>query len=279
MAKNNQFKQFMSFQKRNDEERIVSGIASRESLDDQGDIVSIKALEKALPDYMKWANIREMHGKSAAGTAVSAVVDGDLVRLDAHIVDDGAWKKVKADVYKGFSIGGSVIKSEQRIDKTGNPYRYITELSLSEISLVDRPAHPEAVIELWKGANMSKQELEELEEDTDLEKADGDTEEEETEEEEVEEETEEEDESEEEETEEEEDTESEDEGDEDEEEETDDDGDEEESEEDDSEDEEEEDLDEDEEEEEDEEETDDEEEEEVEQKATRASIWPSVSAI
>lgn len=54
---------------------------------------------------------------------------------------------MKEGVLRGFSIGGRVV------NKIGN---MIKDLSLSEISLVDRPANPEALIEIYKRENSDK---------------------------------------------------------------------------------------------------------------------------
>jgi phage head maturation protease len=132
---------FAEICKVNDEERMVYGYASTEALDVQGERVSKDALKAALPEYMKFANIREMHTASAVGVAKSAEIDAKGLYLAAKVVDDDAWNKVKEGVYKGFSIGG---KAVSKVDET------ITEMRLSEISLVDRPANPEAVIDIWK---------------------------------------------------------------------------------------------------------------------------------
>jgi hypothetical protein len=123
------------------EQRLVYGYASTSALDLQGERVSLDALKRALPDYMQWRNIREMHQMSAVGVAESADIDKKGLYVVGRIVDDEAWKKVKEGVYKGFSIGG------QRLIKNGDE---ITELLLTEISLVDRPANPECRIELYK---------------------------------------------------------------------------------------------------------------------------------
>ncbi len=129
----------------NDEERLVEGYASTEAIDVQGEIVKLEAIEDALPEYMRFGNVREMHQPSAVGKAVSAEIDDHGLYLSVHVVDDNAWNKVKAGVYNGFSIGGkSLLKSGGIISK----------LKLTEISLVDRPANPEAVFNLWKGENM-----------------------------------------------------------------------------------------------------------------------------
>lgn len=132
---------FAEICKVDDEKRMVYGYASTEALDSQGEIVTKDAMAAALDDYMKFANIREMHQPSAVGVAKSAEMDDKGCFISAHVVDDSAWAKVKAGVYKGFSIGGKAIAKAEGI---------ISSLKLSEISLVDRPANPEALITVWK---------------------------------------------------------------------------------------------------------------------------------
>ena len=149
-------KLFAEISKVDDEKRMVYGYASTEALDNQGEKVSKDALARALPDYMKFANIREMHQPSAVGVAKQANIDDKGMYLAAKVVDDTAWKKVKEGVYKGFSIGG---RSVSKVDNM------ITDLRLTEISLVDRPANPEAVIEVWKaddGKTAQERAVEEL---------------------------------------------------------------------------------------------------------------------
>ena len=128
------------------EARMVWGYASTEAEDDQGETVTRAALAAALDDYMRFANIREMHQPSAVGVATGAEIDDKGLYLAARIVDDDAWKKVAAGVYKGFSIGGRVTARAPADRRT------ITGLQLTEISVVDRPANPEAVFDCWKRA-------------------------------------------------------------------------------------------------------------------------------
>lgn len=124
---------------------IVTGYASSEDVDSQGEIVTAEAMKAALPDYMKFANIREMHQMKAAGVALEAEVQDDgRTWLRAHIVDDDAVKKVQKQVYKGFSIGGRVTGRDE------SNKAVITGLQLSEISLVDRPANSQAVFSMGK---------------------------------------------------------------------------------------------------------------------------------
>jgi phage head maturation protease len=133
-----------------EDQQMVFGYASTEALDSQGEIVKREALEAALPDYMRFANIREMHQPSAVGVATEAEMDARGLFLAAHIVDPTAWEKVTAGVYKGFSIGGSVV-GRDRAQK-----HVITGVKLSEISLVDRPANPEAVFTMYKAEAVEK---------------------------------------------------------------------------------------------------------------------------
>ena len=143
-------KLYAPFAKVDDEQRTVEGYASTEALDSQKEIVKREALMAALEPYMKFANIREMHGPSAVGVAHWAEVDDKGLRIGATIVDPLAWEKVKTGVYKGFSIGGHVTARDTK------QRHVITGLHLNEISLVDRPANPDALFDVWK-ADLEKE--------------------------------------------------------------------------------------------------------------------------
>lgn len=133
--------QFVPITKVDPEKRMVYGIASTPDLDTQGDIVSLEAIKNALPEYMKYPTVREMHQPKAAGKTISTKVDEQGLYIGAKIIDRDAWEKVKEGVYGGFSIGGSIVHQEGNV---------IKEMDLVEISLVDSPANKSAKIELWK---------------------------------------------------------------------------------------------------------------------------------
>ena len=157
----------------------VWGYASSEAVDSDGEVIAAEAMKAAIPDYMKFGAVREMHGSNAAGTAIEINVEDDgRTFFGAHIVDPVAVTKVKTGVYKGFSIGGSVTARDE-LNKS-----QITGLKLTEISLVDRPANPDAVFTCFK-ADKPKDEEEADKDDKpanktdetpadDTEKADGD---------------------------------------------------------------------------------------------------------
>ncbi len=125
----------------------VEGIASTESVDDQGEVVTSSAMRAAIPNYMAFPALREMHQLSAAGTTLEADVGDDgITRIVARVVDPVAVTKVRAGVYRGFSIGGRVT------ERDAANHKIITGLMLNEISLVDRPANPDAVLNCWKAS-------------------------------------------------------------------------------------------------------------------------------
>ena len=126
----------------------VHGVASTGGRDSSGEVVSPDAMRAALPGYMAFGAVREMHQAKAAGAALHAEVDEEgSTRIVAHVVDPTAVKKVRAGVYKGLSIGGKVLARDP------HDASLITAIRLDEISLVDRPCNPEAVIDLWKAAD------------------------------------------------------------------------------------------------------------------------------
>ncbi|WP_044558436.1 hypothetical protein, partial [Azospirillum sp. B4] len=115
---------------------MVEGIATTETVDGDGEVVAADAVKAALPDFLRLGTgpLREMHQPLAAGRVDAAAVGADRrTRITATVVDPVAIRKVKAGVYKGFSIGGKVTARDPDDRNT------ITALRLTEISLVDRP--------------------------------------------------------------------------------------------------------------------------------------------
>lgn len=135
---------FAEICKIDDEQHMVFGWASTDKRDSQGEIITRDAIANALPDYMRFANIREMHTPSAVGLAKEVNVTDKGLWLGAKVYDERAWVKVKSGVYKGYSVGGRVTQRDPD-DST-----IITAMELTEISLVDRPANPEALFEMFK---------------------------------------------------------------------------------------------------------------------------------
>jgi hypothetical protein len=137
--------EFSKVEEQEDGTLKVSGIASSEAVDSDGEIITAEAMKAAIPDYMAFGALREMHTSWAAGTAIKCEVGADnRTYFEALVVDAEACKKVQTGTYKGFSIGGRWTKRDP-LNKS-----VITGIKLIEVSLVDRPANPEAVFSMGK---------------------------------------------------------------------------------------------------------------------------------
>lgn len=149
------FDLFLPFSKvaqQDDGTLLVHSLVNDETLDDQGEIVTYDAVEKASGAFMEWGNVREMHDDhTAAGTVLSLARDVAAGTHEAivHVVDPGAVKKVLSKVYKGTSLGG--FKTQVQLSKVdGKPVRKVTGIDWRELSLVDRPSRPTATLTLLK---------------------------------------------------------------------------------------------------------------------------------
>lgn len=148
----NDIKLSMPIAKVDQERRIVSGFATLDNVDRQGDIVPSDTSVKAFQRFR--GNLREMHQPLAVGKVVSFKEDKYFddeskkfyngVYVSAY-VSKGAqdtWEKVLDGTLTGFSIGGNIKDSEdvynEEMDKS---IRIIKDYDLSELSLVDNPAN------------------------------------------------------------------------------------------------------------------------------------------
>jgi len=142
----------LPFAKVDKERRIVSGFASLDNIDKQGDIVTAEASMKAFSAFR--GNIREMHQPSAVGKMVSFKQDkyfdpntkkfynGVFVSAYVSKGAQDAWEKVLDGTYTGFSIGGRMNKWDDGYDeKSDSTIRIIKDYDLVELSLVDSPAN------------------------------------------------------------------------------------------------------------------------------------------
>lgn len=140
-------KRAMQIKRLDDDLRMVYGVAATEQEASDGLIVTMDALRDAWDDYMRFANVREMHQEIAAGTVQEYRFDEDLrqVEIGVKVSDPTTWQKIKEGALKGFSIMGEIIA------QVGN---VVSKLRLIEISLVDRPADEGALITLFRAAGV-----------------------------------------------------------------------------------------------------------------------------
>lgn len=124
-----------------DEQRIVEGIVSTDQEASDGYIVTREAIEEAWPDYMRFGNIREMHQDIAAGVVQASEMTDAGMMVRVKVVEQSTWEKVKEGVLKAFSIRGPILEAADNI---------IHRLKIIEISLVDRPADPGALVTMFR---------------------------------------------------------------------------------------------------------------------------------
>lgn len=138
------------------ENRLVSGYATLDNVDSQGDVVLAEASAKAFARAR--GNLREMHQSVAVGRVVDfredEFFDSETNKFYRGIfvtayVSKGAsdtWEKVLDGTLTGFSIGGSITESSNEFVKEANngegaQVRFIKDYDLVELSLVDNPAN------------------------------------------------------------------------------------------------------------------------------------------
>jgi hypothetical protein len=152
LTENNNMRFSMPISKIDKEKRIVSGFATLDNVDKQGDIVPTEASVKAFERFR--GNIREMHQPIAVGKLVSFKSDKYYneeeekfysgVYVSAYISKgaDDTWEKVLDGTLSGFSIGGSINDAEDVYDDSAEKsIRVIKDYELHELSLVDNPAN------------------------------------------------------------------------------------------------------------------------------------------
>jgi len=167
------FAKIIKQEKLEDGTLLVYGKATDDALDIDQQICDAAWLEKAMPEWFKTGgNIREQHSNIAAGVAKELNSTSDGHYISALVVDPVSVKKVETGVLKGFSIG---IRSPRivRDEKAANGR--IIDGQIVEVSLVDRPANPNAKLMLAKSDNANNLvQVEELVETIDAETVKGD---------------------------------------------------------------------------------------------------------
>ena len=134
--------------KHSDGTLTVYGKATDDSIDMDQQICDPTWLDTAMPEWFKsGGNIREQHSNIAAGVAKEYEAKSDGHYISALVVDPVSVKKVEAGVLKGFSIG---IKSPRVVRDQKAANGRIIDGQIIEVSLVDRPANPNAKLIMAK---------------------------------------------------------------------------------------------------------------------------------
>lgn len=141
------------FEKLADGRLKIAGLASDETLDSQGDILEYEGTKRAASFWR--GNIREAHDpKKPVGKALSINFD-DVTRtmeIEAFI-SSGAPEtqaKITEGVIGSFSVGGGNPTKVEMVKRGDRMVRLVKEWEMSELSVVDAPANPNANFELVK---------------------------------------------------------------------------------------------------------------------------------
>jgi len=146
----------------NEDERLIAGWASVEVIDKQGQYVDVDTLAKAMLKFMdRGGFVNYGHENKPIGKVLQWEIrkhpnTGQLgVWIIAKInkgykLDDIVWNLIKSGKLKGFSIAG-LGNLEKRIMKSDDgqerEVEVLKDVELTEISIVDEPANPYALIE------------------------------------------------------------------------------------------------------------------------------------
>lgn len=162
-----------SFDKIDEEAKIVYGYFGDDSVDTDEHIIFKEDYIPAFQEYLEWGNIRNNHGDPVGVVTSAFDANEGWNYFGVKIVDDRVWNLVKEKVYKGFSIG---IKADpdsltkvpihtldasrynhlpkavvKRIVKKG----YVTRIGsfyIYEISICDKPKNTRAKILKGEGS-------------------------------------------------------------------------------------------------------------------------------
>jgi len=141
------YAEILKFDEQADGTILAYGKATDASLDSDEQICDPVWLERAMPEWFKYGNIREQHSSIAAGVATEYELKDGGHFITAHIVDPTSAKKVKSGVLKGFSIGirrPRVVKDNKALGGR------IVDGEIVEVSIVDRPANPSCTLVVAK---------------------------------------------------------------------------------------------------------------------------------
>lgn len=150
------------FQKINQEQRIVTGIATADNVDLADDIVNFDASVEAFSNWV--GNIREMHSPIAVGKLVDwkpvpVEHNGQMYRgIEVSVyISKGAentWQKILDGTLRGFSIGGMVQDRKTKfMEKLGRNINEIVRYTLGELSVVDNPCNPAGMFAMIKSVD------------------------------------------------------------------------------------------------------------------------------
>jgi HK97 family phage prohead protease len=147
----------------------IAGYASIEMVDKQNDLITVKALGKAVKKYMtdpKYRNVMTNHSNVQVGEVVNSYRDSGGKLWKTEVDDVGFFvviklrediekaKEVARDIRKGnlrsFSIGGQALEKKKKEHEEYGQYNEISDLELHEVTICEKGINPEAKFNILK---------------------------------------------------------------------------------------------------------------------------------
>ena len=151
-------------EKTEDGRLLIEGVATSEALDCQGDILDYEGSKRA---FAKWrGNVREQHDpKKAVGKALEVIPDDESKTIAVRAFISAGAKDTQEKVLDGtlamFSVGGGA-PTKTKLEKVGGKsVRRVLDWPMTELSLVDVGANPDAAVSVLKAAGMEDEEEDE----------------------------------------------------------------------------------------------------------------------
>ena len=138
---------------------LIEGVATSEALDSQGDILDYEGSKAA---FGKWrGNLREAHDpKKPVGKALDVIPDDEGRAIGVKAFISAGAKDTQEKVLDGtlamFSVGGDAPRKTKTEKVGGKTARRVLEWDMTELSLVDVGANPDAGFSLAKGETASE---------------------------------------------------------------------------------------------------------------------------
>lgn len=139
--------QFKAYYSKELDERVIEGYASTSTPDRYSEVVEPTAFRKTMKNYMKNPVMFFGHEwwMKPIGKIVEYAIDDTGLFVKAYIskTAEDIWTLIQEKILRSFSIGYNLVKWE---DDTETKIRTVKQLELLEISIVNIPANPEALI-------------------------------------------------------------------------------------------------------------------------------------
>lgn len=151
-----------NYSKNDPERRVVAGYASFEVVDRQGEVITHKAMRKALAKFMEnmdYANLQVMHSNCTVGKIIRSYTDQNGILWETKVDDTGTfivaelrakgelkradqtWELIEQGKLRSYSLGGIALAPKKlACPTTGECHYVIDSIEIHEFSIVDRPA-------------------------------------------------------------------------------------------------------------------------------------------